>query len=220
MKDVVLFGTGAMAEVIEVYLRAYSDLRIVGYTLDAAFRQEERRGGLPVVPWEGLEAVFPPDQVLLLGPLTYRRMNRIRRDRYLEGKARGYGFASFLHPGAHILGAEIGENCVVLEGNVIQPFVRIGPNCIIWSQNQIGHHATIGAHSFIASMVAIAGHVEIGEESYIGGQTGIVHGVTLGRACATLNGAVVAKDLPDGTVVAGAASPVKPFPSSRLRGLI
>ncbi len=33
-----MFGAGAMAEVLEVYLQRHSDHRIVGYTLDAAYR--------------------------------------------------------------------------------------------------------------------------------------------------------------------------------------
>lgn len=219
-RDVVLFGTGAMAEVVAVYLRAHSDLRIVGHTVDAAFRRADRHAGLPLVAWEELEREFPPGEVLLFGPLTYQRMNTVRRDRYLEGKARGYGFARFVHPGSHIYADAIGENCLVLEANVIQPFVRIGDNVIVWSANHIGHHARIGDHCFIASQVGIAGHVTIGPECYIAGQVGITHGLTIGRACALLNGAFVSQDLGDEAVVSGASDRPRPFPSSRLHKLI
>lgn len=220
VKDIVLFGTGAMAEVIAVYLRAHSDYRIVGYTVDAAFHDAERHDGLPLVAWEALEDRFPPGEVLLLGPLTYRRMNTVRRDRYLEGRARGYGFARFLHPASHIYTDRIGENCVILEANVIQPFAEIGDNVIIWSGNHIGHHSRIGDHCFIASKVAISGHVTVGPECYLGGQVGIPHGLTLGRGCALLNQTHIVRDLADHSVVAGTPGTIKPFPSTRLHKLI
>lgn len=220
MTDIVMFGTGAMAQVAEVYLAAHSDLRIVGYTLDAAWRQADSHNGRPLVDWERLEAHFPPDQVRLFGPMTYRRMNTLRRDRYLDGKARGYRFARFLHPASHIYTDEIGENCLILENNVIQPFVRIGDNTIIWSGNHIGHHTTVGSHVFIASQVGIGGNAVIGDECYLAGQVGIPHGVTVGRGAAVLNAAYVIKDLPDYGVIAGASGVVKPYPSTKLHKLI
>lgn len=218
MKDVVIFGTGAMAEVAAVYLRAHSDYRIVGYTVDAAFRGGDRHDGLPLVAWEELERHFPPDEVLLFGPMTYKRMNTIRRDRYLEGKARGYGFARFIHPGAHVHATEIGENCLILEVNVIQPFVTIGDNVILWSMNHIGHHSRIGDHCFLASQVGIAGNVTVGPECHLAGKAGISAGLTLGRSCALLNAARVTRSLPDHAVFEGDA--LRPFPSTRLHKLL
>jgi acetyltransferase-like isoleucine patch superfamily enzyme len=218
MQDIVLFGTGTVAEVIEVYLRAHTDYRIVGYTVDAAFRTAERHAGLPLVAWETLEAEFPPGQVRLLGPLTYRRMNTLRRDRYLEGKTRGYGFASFIHPGSHIYAQSIGENVVILEANVVQPFVTIGDNVILWTMNHIGHHSRIGDHCFIAGQAGLAGRVTLGPECYLAGKAGIGPGLTLGRGCALLNAARVTRDLPDYAVVEGER--LRPFPSTRLHKLL
>src|SRR6202521_8271 len=107
----------------------------------AQYAKVDRFHGLPVVPWENLEEFFPPDQVWLLGPLSYRRVNEFRRARYLEGKRRNYRFASFIHPNCHVYTKEIGENCFILEANVIQPFVKIGNNVMLWSNNHIGHHS-------------------------------------------------------------------------------
>lgn len=219
-QDIVIFGVGDMAQVVAVYIRAHSDLNIVGYTLDHAYRQADSFDGLPLVSWEELEKEFPPSQVKLFGPLTYQRMNTVRRDRYLEGKARGYSFVSFIHPGSHIYTDDIGENCLILEQNVIQPFVSIGNNVIIWSGNHIGHHAKVGNHVFIASQVGMAGSVVIGDECHLGAQVGIVQGVTLGARCAALNGAAVLRSLPPGSVVSGEMTPLRPFDSARLHKLL
>jgi hypothetical protein len=86
MADIVVFGAGQIAEVAKVYIDAHADDRIVGFTVDAEYAKAERFHDLPLVPWERLEDFFPPRQVKLLGPLSYRRMNEFRRTRYLEGK--------------------------------------------------------------------------------------------------------------------------------------
>ncbi|MEO1554845.1 MAG: acetyltransferase [Pseudomonadota bacterium] len=220
-RDIVLFGTGLVAEVITVYLERFSDLNIVAYTVDAGFEPEDGQfNGKPVIPWDSLPEHYPADQVRLMGPLTYQRLNRIRRDRYLEGLALGYRFASFIHPQSHILTDQIGDHVIILENNVIQPFSSIGDNVILWSGNHIGHHVELGNHCFVASMVGIAGSTKIGEECYLGGQAGITHGLSIGDRCALLNSVLVKQDLPDDTVITGHPGDVKPYPSRRIAHLL
>lgn len=219
-QDIVLFGTGDMAQVAAVYIRAHSDLNIVGYTLDHAYRKGDTFDGVPLVSWETLETDFPPDEVSLFGPLTYQRMNTIRRDRYLEGKARGYSFVSFIHPNCDIYADKIGENCLILEQNVIQPFSSIGNNVIIWSGSHIAHHAQVGDHVFISSHVTIGGSAVIGNECHLGGQAGVAHGLTVGPRCAILNGAKIRRSLPEGSVISIEMPLVKAFDSSRLHKLL
>jgi sugar O-acyltransferase (sialic acid O-acetyltransferase NeuD family) len=221
MADIVIFGGGQIAEVAKAYIDRHGDHRIVGYTVDAAYVTTDRFLGLPLVPWERLEQFFPPGEIQLLGPLSYRRMNEFRRDRYFEGKARNYQFASFVHPHSHIYTEDIGENCFILEANVIQPFVRIGNNVMMWSGNHIGHHSIIGDHCFLASQVGIAGSTRIGEGCFLAGQVGVTEGLTIGNNCLLSVGTLVTKDLADGSVVVrGAADHVANFPSSRIRARI
>jgi len=87
---------------------------------------------------------FPAAAGQAAGALSYRRMNEFRRIRYLEGKRRNYQFTSFIHPDSHIYTTDIGENCLILEANIVQPYARIGNNVIMWSGNHIGHHCVIG----------------------------------------------------------------------------
>lgn len=220
MANIVIFGTGAMAQVAKVYIDRHGPHRIVGFTVDRAFKTGDSFEGHPLVAWDELEQHFPPDAVQLLGPMTYQNLNAIRRDRFLDGRARGYKFASFIHPDSRIYTEDIGENCFILENNVIQPFASIGNDVIIWSGNHIGHHVSIGDHCFIASQVGIAGNTKIGKECHIAGQVGITHGLTIGDRCVMLNAAVVAKNLPDDTVVVGQSGDIRSFPSSRIRHLV
>ena len=220
MIDVVLFGTGPAAQTVAFHLARHDGYRIVGYTVDAAWRSADSHDGLPLVAWEELETRFPPDRVQLFGPFSYARMNTLRRDRYLQGKARGYRFASFVHPSSHVFAERIGENCLILEACVVQPFVRIGDNVVVWSMSMIGHHARIGDHCFLSSQVGVGAHCRIGPRCYLAGQVGVTPGRTLGAGCALLNDVLVARDLPDNTVAQGASPRIRQVPSTRLHRLI
>lgn len=219
MADVVIFGAGQIAEVAKTYIDAHGPHRVVGFTVDQAYLGAETFHGLPVVAWERLEQHFPADSIELLGPLSYRRMNEFRRDRHLEGKARGYRFASFIHPASHVYTAEIGENCFILENNVIQPYARIGDGVIIWSGNHVGHHAVIGDYCFLASQVGLGGGVRVGARSFLAGKVGIESGLEIGEACFIGTGAIVKRNLPAETVVPGEADTIARYPSSRLKRL-
>jgi acetyltransferase-like isoleucine patch superfamily enzyme len=219
MVDIVVFGAGQIAEVAKVYLDAHSADRIVGFTVDAAFRKSDTFLGLPLVAWEELEQRFPPGSVQLLGPLSYRKLNEFRRDRHLEGKARGYAFTSFIHPASLVYATEVGENCFILEANVIQPFVRIGAGVMMWSGNHIGHHVEIGDYCFLSTHVGLGSGVRLGERCFLSGKVGIDSDVEIGAGCFLGGGAVVKKNLPPESVVPGPADPVAPYPSSRIKRL-
>jgi sugar O-acyltransferase (sialic acid O-acetyltransferase NeuD family) len=220
MADVVIFGAGQIAEVAKVYMDAHSADRIVGFTVDTAYRNAETFHGLPLVAWDQLEDHFPASSVKLLGPLSYRRFNDFRRERHLEGKARGYAFTSFIHPASHVYTHEIGENCFILENNVIQPFVRIGAGVMIWSSNHIGHHAVIGDYCFLASHVGLGSGVRLGESCFLGGKAGVETGVEIGAASFLGGGAIVKRSLPAESVVPGQSDPVAPYSSARLKRLL
>jgi sugar O-acyltransferase (sialic acid O-acetyltransferase NeuD family) len=217
MADIVVFGGGGIAEVATAYLERDSPHRIVGYTVDAAFRHSESFMGKPLVAWETLESVFPPDRVQLLGPLSYRRLNHFRRDRYLEGKARGYSFASYIHPSCTLYAEHIGENCFILDNNIVQPRARIGNNVIIWSASIVAHHSVVGDHCFLSSQVGLAGRVVVGECAFFGGQAGLGEEVQVGRDCFFGQGVkVVRGPVPDGSVYLGVNSPMSKHHSSRI----
>jgi len=203
MDDIVLFGAGQIAQVARAYVDAHGPDRIVGFTVDAAYRNATTFEGLPLVAWEELAARFPPHAVKLLGPLSYRALNELRRDRHAEGRARGYSFASFVHPASHVYAEEIGENAFILEANVIQPFVKIGQGVIMWSGNHVGHHSVIEDYCFFGGYVAIGSNVRIGERTFLGGRASVDPGVTIGAGCLLSLRATVRAHVPPESVVRG-----------------
>jgi sugar O-acyltransferase (sialic acid O-acetyltransferase NeuD family) len=220
MSDIVIFGASMTAEVAKTYLEIYTPHRVVGFTVDSAYATEDQFCGLPLVAWERLEEKFPPDRVELLGPISYRLMNELRRDRFMEGKARQYRFASFIHPNCLRYGDDIGEHCFI-GPNVIEPGARIGNNVVIWGGSYIAHHCVIGDHTFISGEVGVSGGTRIGERCFLGGGAVVGEGLTIGDGCLLSMGVVVTKNLPPNAVVRRKGEDrVAPFPSSRVKRLL
>ena len=222
MADIVIFGAGMSAQVAHACLEKDSDHRVVGFTVDTAYATSARFAGLPLVPWERLEAAFPPAQVQLLGPFSHRRLNEFRRDRYLEGKARGYRFASFIHPSCIVYATEIGEHCFMLPGTIVEPYVTIGKNVIIWGNSYISHHCVLGDHCFLSGRAGIGAATRVGERCFFGGMVGTLPGLTIGDGSFISSGAAfVAKNIPPGSIVrrSGKVS-LSPIPAARIRDLL
>lgn len=200
--DLVIFGAGQLADVVTTYLEHHSDNRIVGYTVNQSYRNADQFRGLPLVDWETLENDFPPDKVLLFGPVSFREGNRFRRDRFLDGKRRGYHYYTFIHPETHIYTKDIGENVLILEGNTLQPFTEIGDNCVLWSNNHIGHHTKLGAHCFLTSHVGLSGNITVGEGVFFGGKSGAADNIQVGSWCIFSIGSIATHSIPDEAIVA------------------
>jgi sugar O-acyltransferase (sialic acid O-acetyltransferase NeuD family) len=195
MARVVIFGSGRGADTAFRYLTRDSAHEIAAFAVEAAYINERMFHGLPVVEYESVTSAYPPDAFHMFVPLGFQRMNRFRAERYLDAKARGYRFISYVSSRrAAIEEPRIGENCFILEDNTIQPFASIGDNVVIWSGNHIGHHSVIQDHAFITSHVVLSGHSTVGQYSFLGVNATIKDQVTLAEGTLVGMGAIIAKD--------------------------
>lgn len=201
MANVVIFGAGQFAEFMSVYIQQDTQDNIVAYTVDRDFCTKATFNGLPLVPWEDLEAHYPPDEVQVLGPISYRDANRFRRDRFNEGKKRGYSFYTFIHPSCHIYTTNIGENVILLENNIVQPFSKIGHNCMLGSNNHIGHHSTLKAHGFLCGRVSIAGNTMIEEGVFWATRTTAIDNITIGAWSIITPGTIATENIPENSIL-------------------
>ena len=201
MADVVIFGTGDIARLAHFYFSSDSAHRVVGFTVDAAYRTGQTFAGLPLVAFESVEREFPPEQCAMFVALSYSGMNALRAQRYADAKARRYTLVSYVSSRCTFLAEEpVGDNCFILEDNTVQPFVRIGSNVTMWSGNHIGHDSIIEDHVFISSHVVISGHVRVGAYSFLGVNATLRNGITVGPRTLLGGGAVVMADTEEGTV--------------------
>ncbi len=168
MAKVVIFGVMDTAELAHFYLTHDSKHEVVAFTVSRDYLKDAEFHGLPVVAFEDVETVYPPQEYHFFAPMTGRGMNKNREKIYLEAKAKGYPFISYVSSKATTFGNEIGENCFILEDNTIQPFTTIGNNVVLWSGNHIGHHGQIKDHVFFTSHVVMSGHCIIEPYCFFG----------------------------------------------------
>ena len=184
MKKIIIFGTGAFAEVVKYYLTHDSDYDVVAFTAHRKFIIEDKFCGLPVTAFEDTESKYPPTEFSMFIAMGYKNMNKIRAQIFNESKKKGYELISYVNSKATVWDdLSIGENCFIFENNVIQPFVKIGNDVILWSGNHIGHHSKISDHCFISSHVVISGSVTIGSNCFLGVNSTIRDGVKIEDEC-------------------------------------
>ena len=218
MGDVVIFGSGQVAEVICHYLTHESDHRVVGFTVDGAYLKDDKLMGLPVVPFETVETVFPPASHGIYVAMSFRGLNAPRAAKLGEAEAKGYAAIGHISPRAVVPPGFVAKpNTFIMEHNTIQPFVEIGRDTIIWSGNHIGHHSTIGDHCFLASHVVVSGAVTIGDNCFIGVNATLRDNISLGARCIVGAGALVLKSAPDATVFPGQGTEPAKVTSDRIR---
>lgn len=206
MKKLIIYGTGLVAEVAAFYFTADTDYEVSAFTNAGEFITEKQFNGKPLVPFEGLEKAYSPSEYDIFIGLGYNKTNQIRQARYYEAKEKGYTCATYISPRASYYQTPVGDNCFILENNVIQPFVRIGNNVILWSGNHIGHHSTIRDHCFISSHVVVSGNCDIGENCFLGVNATLRDNLKLERFVVVSSGAIVMKDCPERSLVRPAQS--------------
>jgi sugar O-acyltransferase (sialic acid O-acetyltransferase NeuD family) len=218
MQEIIIFGTGEIAELADFYFNHDSKLKVAGFTVDQAHLKNTEFRGRSVVPFERVAETFPPQKYGLFVALSYSGINQLRAAKVAMGRAAGYQIVSYVSSRATILpDIQIKENCFILEDNTIQPFAQIGANVTLWSGNHIGHHSVIEDDVFIASQVVVSGGARIGQGSFIGVNATLRDHVTIGKKCVIGAGALVLEDQPDLSVIAPRGTERSPVPSTRLR---
>lgn len=217
--DVVIFGLGPFASLAWYLLGHDSPHRVVAFTADRAYCTEPRLHGLPVLPFDGLEAEFPAGQVSLLLALGGRNVNRLRTARFQEAKARGYAFASYVSARAMVWpDLQVGEGCMLFEGCMVHPFARIGSNCVLRSGSHVSHHASVGDHSFLAAHSVLAGGASLGQRCFLGLNSSVRDGVKVADRCLVAAGAAVTADTTENGVYMGVPAKRHATPADAFEG--
>ena len=215
---VVIFGLGELAEITFYFFTHESNYEVEAFTVDKEFLIKPEFMGLPVVPFEEVEDIFPPNKYMMFIAIGYNRVNNIRKEKFYKAKNKGYKLVTYIHSSSTIAkNVEIGENCFIFEDNTIQPFVKIGDNCIIWSGNHIGHHSMIEPHCFITSHVVISGGCKIGEGTFLGVNATLRDHISIGKQNVIGAGAIILKDTNDFEVYPSYPTRVSKVPSYKLR---
>ena len=207
MKEIVIFGTGEYGELAHYYFENDSEFTVVAFVADDEFISDNTFRGLPLIKLSDIHKKYPPSRYAAHVALSYRKLNRIREEKYKKMKELGYDLVSYVcSKSVSWPDLDIGDNCFILENQTIQPTVKIGNNVMIWSGNHLGHNCNIDDHVYISSHVCISGHVKVGKRCFLGVNSSIADFITVGDDCFVGMGADIAKNMPGGSMTLCARS--------------
>ncbi len=198
-KKLLIFGTGEIGELAYFYFTRDSEWKVEGFVCDDAYHTQDTFLDLPCIKTSEITK-FPPEDYCIHVALSYRKLNRIREEKYNFFKKLGYSLPSYISSKTTIWSHQIGENCFILEDQTIQPYVKIGNNVMLWSGNHIGHGSIIEDHVYIASHAVISGHCYIGERTFIGVNAAMKDFITIGKDCFIGMGVNITRNCEDGSV--------------------
>jgi sugar O-acyltransferase (sialic acid O-acetyltransferase NeuD family) len=220
MKQVVVFGDGQVAGLAQFFLSHDSPYEPVAFTVDRAFLKSDTLMGLPVVPFEEVLARYPVDEFGMFIAVGYSRLNRFREEKYHQAKDMGYQLISYVSSRATTWpGANIGDNCFIMDNNVIQPFATVGNNVTLWSGCHIGHESVIKDHCFLSAGTIISGNVTVESNCFFGVNSTIRDVITIAHECVIGAGALIMKSTQAKGVYLGPTAQLLPMPSDRLPNL-
>lgn len=201
-RKLIILGLGETAELAYHYFTNDSHYEVVAFAADQEYINVSRFLGLPVYNLNELPRKYDVAHYHIFVAVSSTKLNRVRKNLYLQAKQMGYSFASYISSKAFVGDCvTIGENCFIMEHNVIQSFVNIGNNVVLWSGNHIGHRTVVHDHCFISSHVVISGFCEIGECCFLGVNTSVADKVKIGNDCLIGIGSIIAKDVAPNSIM-------------------
>lgn len=211
-KKLIIIGAGEFASIAYEYFTFDSEYDVVSFAVEKEYLKEKTLYDKPVVEFEKLETIYPPDIYEAFVAIPASQLNQLRTRLFEAVKKKGYQCATYISSHAFVWrNAQIGENCFIFENNTIQPFVTIGDNVVLWSGNHIGHRTVIADNCFISSHVVISGYCKIGSSCFIGVNATFNDHVEIPYNCVIASGTLVTKNLNEPEKIYY-GSPVKVMP--------
>ena len=210
-KDLIIFGTGKIAEVVYYYAKEECNFNVVAFTVDSAYAVGDTFCNLPIVPFENINQNYPSDKFNMFVAVGYQDLNRLREKKCNEVLAKGYSLISIISPLANVpKNVKTGYNCFIMSPAIIHPCVEIGNDVFVWAGAMIGHHSKIANHVWFTSCANIGGNVTVGSNCFFAMNATVGHSVTLGKECFIGANALVTKNMEDKKVViAESQKPIK-----------
>jgi sugar O-acyltransferase (sialic acid O-acetyltransferase NeuD family) len=217
VEKIILFGNTELAGVAYFYLTYDSPYEVAAFTVDQSYIKEKTFFGLPVVPFETVENIFPPVNYKMVLMLSFARVNKFRAEKYSQAKSKGYQLIRYVSSRASTWpGLIIGENSIISEGCVISPFVEVGNNVFIAPGCIVGHNSIVKDHCFLAAHTVVLGNVTIEPYCVLGANSTIRDGITINRECIIAAGGLITKDTHERGVYLAKSAELAPKPSNEL----
>ena len=216
-KKIVIFGASDFAELMHLFFTEDSEYEVVAFTVDADYLEDDRFCDLPLVPFEEIEAHYPPDTHDFFVAMGLQDLNQQRTDKVAQARKKGYSIGHYLSSNARVHHSfEMTPNTVIMNDCILQPFVTIGENSVLWSTTRIGMKCQLGANLWIVGTM-FGEKVIVGDNSFLGLTSVVAPNVKIGKRNVIGAGALILRDTHDEAVCKGKESLPSKVPSSRLR---
>jgi sugar O-acyltransferase (sialic acid O-acetyltransferase NeuD family) len=217
-RRLVLFGNGELSRQFLAELTIDPRVEVAAVAADAAYIRGDAFGGKPLVPFDRVAALYPPDRFEMLVLVGYSVMRR-RREAYDRAKAAGYRLANYIAPSAVTYpDLRMGDNNIILSQVYLGPFGEMGSGNIVRTQTYIGHDFRMGDHGFICPGVKIGGFSRIGDLSFVGIGSTLIDGIQLGAETLVAAGSLVTRATdPCGMYMGQPARKVREHPDTGVR---
>jgi sugar O-acyltransferase (sialic acid O-acetyltransferase NeuD family) len=193
MKKLVIFGNTIVAKLAHHYFSRDSEYKVEAFTVDPAYLLETSLWGLPVVSFANLNETHPVSDYFVFIAIGPNKMNALRAEKFFEAKAKGYRFASYVSPHA-VCNSKLGENTLVADGAIINPFVEMGHNNCFWEFSLISNDCVIRNHCYFSPKSVISSFSEIKDNSIIGTGSIVKARVTVAEKTLVGAGCYISKD--------------------------
>jgi len=198
-QPVVLLGAGGHAKVL-LTMALMRGRQVLG-VCDPGLKDSG------VESWRGVQVLGGDDIVDDLDPTSIELVNGVgqlvgndrREVLHTNMKAKGFQFATLIHPAAWVdPSADLAEGVQIMAGSMVQADCVIGTGTIVNTRSSLDHDCHIGAYVHIAPGTTICGAVHIQDRSFVGAGAVIVPGVHVGAGAVIGAGTLVLKNVEAG----------------------
>ena len=204
-KKLIIIGDGEFAGIAFEYFTMDSEYQVAAFAVEKSFRKKDTFMQLPVVDFEALERLYPPEGYDAFVAITYVRLNHVRERLFHACKKKGYRCATYVSSRAFVWpNVGLGENDFIFENCTVQYRAKLGDNVIVWSGSCVAHRTVIEENCWLAPKVAVAGFCHIGKNSFLGINSTVGDYVEVPKETVLAAGACTVKSLTGkGKVFAG-----------------
>lgn len=200
INQIVIFGCTQFSQMIADYIEKEGKHEIAAYSINRAYITEKICGGKPVVPYEDLELLYPPEKYLLLLAVGYQGMNQLREKVYFDAKRKGYEIYTYIHPTAYLMKEQVGEGSIVLEQVKIGYKSKLGKCNILFTGACINHHSKVGDFNYFSPESVLSGNVRVGNHCMFGTNCTIRDAVKIADYTLVGAGAYISNDTKENEV--------------------
>ena len=203
-KKAVIIGGGAQAKYAAEILNLLNMIRVsavvdLSSSVSITWPKEY---GLKVIAYKDLSSFCAVNKITdcFIAAAT----PALKSELFTKHRELSLNLLTLIHPCAAVAStASINQGTLINAGAVIQPFAFIEKGCMIHANSIVEHDNYISKYANIGPGVKLAGWVKVGAKATIYTGASIIPKIEIGESAVVAAGAVVTKNVPPNSLVAG-----------------